>query len=103
MKKLLLILTIVGASLPLAAMADHLSGTWGGWGSNYISFSVGNQQHRFNHAGNVPFVDDHGAAVDYHTLRPGHPVTVDYSGGRGHERVNRVIVHQQTGGHRGGH
>lgn len=84
--------------MPLAAFANHLNGTWGGWGSNYISIGVGSGQQRFSHGGNVPFVDDHGAPVDYHTLRPGHPVTVDYAGSGAHQTVNRVIVHQQQGG-----
>lgn len=101
MKKIMLSLLIASVLMPSAAFADHLNGTWGGWGSNYISFSVGNNSHRFRHGGRVPFVDDHGAAVDYHTLRRGHPITVDYSGGHGHERVNRVIVHQRSSRHRG--
>lgn len=98
MKKLVLLSIIIALGLPVAAWADHLAGTWGGWGNNYINFSVGNQHHRFGHGGNVPFVDDHGATVDYHSLRAGHPITVDYSGRRGHERVNRVIVHKRGGG-----
>lgn len=106
MKKLILTLAIaVAASLPMAIYADHLDGTWGGWGHNHIKFRVGNQQHQFSHSGNVPFVDEHGAVVDQHTLKPGHPITVDYSGTAGHETVNRVIVHQQktTDEHHGNH
>ncbi len=96
MKKLLLILAAIAVILPVSAFANHLDGTWGSYGSNYISFSVGNQNHRFNHSGNVPFVDEHGATVDYHTLRSNHPVTVHYSGRHGHEVVNRVVVHSRT-------
>lgn len=98
MKKLIILLAVLAMGLPVVARANHLDGSWGGYGSNYISFGVGHQQHRFNHGGNVPFVDDHGASVDYHSLQPGHPITVDYSGGHGHETVNRVIVHQRQGG-----
>ena len=104
MKKLILILAVIATGLPVVAMADHLNGSWSGFGSNYISFNAGNQQRRFSHGGNVPFVVDHGAAVDYHSLQRNHPITVDYSGARGHETVNRVIVHQRkNGGHRRGH
>ena len=104
MKKLILILAVIATGLPMTLLANHLDGTWGGFGSNYISFSVGHQHRRFSHSGNVPFVDDHGAVVDYHSLQPNHPITVDYSGARGHETVNRVIVHQRkNGGHRRGH
>jgi hypothetical protein len=100
MKKLILTLAIaLAASLPMATYANHLDGAWGGWGDNHIKFNAGSQQHQFSHGGNVPFVDEHGASVDYHTLKPGHPITVDYSGERGHETVNRVIVHQQQGQH----
>ena len=95
MKKFILILTVIVMGLPMAALANHLRGTWGEFGSNYISFSVGDQHRRFSHSGNVPFVDEHGANVDYHSLRRNHPITVDYSGTHGHETVNRVIVHQQ--------
>jgi hypothetical protein len=104
MKKTIMILAAVAVLLPVAALADHLRGTWGGYGSSYISFGVGHQSMRFNHRGRVPFVDDHGAAVDYHRLQRGHPITVHYSGRHGHERVSRVIVHRRTGGHhRRGH
>lgn len=95
MKKVILSLAIALVGLPMAVYADHLDGTWGGWGNNHINVSVGNQQRQFSHGGNVPFVDEHGAPVDRNTLRPGHPITVDYSGTQGHETVNRVIVHQQ--------
>lgn len=82
----------------MAAMANHLDGTWGGYGSNYITFGVGGQQQRFSHGGNIPFVDDRGAVFDYHSLQPGYPITVDYSGNRGHEMVRRVIVHKHKVG-----
>lgn len=103
MKKLILLLVVIAVGLPMAAMANHLDGSWGGYGSNYISFGIGNQQRRFSHSGNVQFFDDRGGPVDYHTLRPGHPITVDYSGNHGHEVVNRVIVHQRSGGRHHGH
>jgi|GEM_PF-2166696 len=104
MKKLILLLVIIATGLPMIAQANHLDGSWGSYGSNYISFSVGGQPRRFNHSGNVPFVDEHGATVDYHTLRPNHPITVDYSGHDRHETVNRVIVHQRRdSGRRHGH
>lgn len=96
MKKLILILAAAAVMLPAAAFANHLNGTWGGYGSNYINFGVGGQSMRYGHGGSVPFVDDHGAVVDYRTLQPGHPITVDYAGERGHEHVNRVIVHQRV-------
>lgn len=105
MKKLIIILAAVAAILPAAVYANHLRGTYGEYGSNFISFGVGGgQTMRYSHGGNVPFVDDHGATVDYHTLRRNHPITVDYSGTHGQERVNRVIVHQQIRrSHRSGH
>lgn len=96
MKKILLILAAIAVILPVSAFANHLDGNWGSYGSNYLSFSVGNQNHRFSHNGNVPFVDEHGATVDYNTLRPNQPVRVHYSGRRGHEVVNRVVVHKRT-------
>lgn len=95
MKKLVIIFSILAASVPMTLLANHLDGTWTGYGSNYISFGVGNQPMRYSHSGNVPFVDERGANVDYHTLQPGHPITVDYAGRHGHETVSRVIVHQR--------
>lgn len=104
MKKFILLLVVIATGLPMIAQANHLDGSWGSYGSNYISFGIGNQQRRFSHSGNVPFVDDHGATVDYRTLRPNHPITVDYSGRARHETVNRVIVHQRRdSGRRHGH
>lgn len=100
MKKLILLLVVIATGLPMIAQANHLDGSWGGYGSNYISFGIGNQQRRFSHSGHVQFYDDRGAAVDYHTLRPGYPITVDYSGSHGHEIVNRVIVHRHRGDER---
>jgi len=94
MKRLIIILAALAAILPAAASANHLRGTYGEYGSNFFSFRVGPQTMRYSHHGNVPFVDEHGANVDYHSLRPNHPVTVDYSGTHGHETINRVIVHQ---------
>ena len=96
MKKLIIILAAVAAILPTAVYANHLRGTYGDYGSNFFSFRVGPQTMRYNHHGNVPFVDEHGATVDYHTLRRNHPITVDYSGTHGHETINRVIVLRQT-------
>ena len=103
MKKLIIIMAAMAALLPAAANADHVRGTYGEFGSNFISFRVGPQTMRYSHHGNVPFVDERGATVDYHTLRSDHPITVHYSGRRGHERVSRVIVHRQTRTHRSGH
>ncbi len=105
MKKLILILSILAAAVPVTLLANHLDGTWSGYGSNYISFGVGNQPTRYSHSGNVAFVDEHGGTVDYHTLQQGHPITVDYAGRHGHEVVRRVIVHQRRarGHHHHGH
>lgn len=97
MKKIILSMIVAAVILPVAAFAGHQRGTFGGFGSNFLSFSVGNQSLRYGHGGNVPFVDERGAAYDYHSLRPGHPITVDYSGKRGHETVSRVTVHQRAG------
>ena len=99
MRKLIVILALAAAVLPASAFASHLDGTWGGWGSNFISIGVGNQSMRYGHSRHVSFVDDYGAPVEYRTLRRGHPITVDYAGEHGHEHVNRVIVHQRRGGH----
>jgi len=96
MKKLIIILAAVAAILPMAAFANHLDGTWGGYGSNYINFGVGDRSMRYGHSGNVQFVDETGGMVDYHTLRPHHPISLEYEGGRGHEIVRRVIVHRHV-------
>lgn len=99
MKKLIITLAVIAAIVPTAAFANHLDTTYGGFGSNYISFGIGNQQTRYSHRGNVQFVDDYGSVVDYHTLQPGYPITLDYSGNHGHEYVRRVIVHKHNRGH----
>ena len=109
MKKLLIILAALAVILPAAAFANHQDGFYQGFGNNSISFTFGNnQQGRYGHGGNVPFYDHRGAPYDYRQLRPGHPIRMQYSGRRGYERVQRVIVQpwQGQGGHggnRGGH
>lgn len=109
MKKLIIILAALAVILPTAAFANHQDGFYQGYGSNFISFGFGNNQRaRYSHGGNVPFYDHRGAPYDYHQLQPGHPIRVQYSGGHGHERVERVIVRQWRGhgngrGHGRGH
>lgn len=98
-KKLLLSLAVAAVLFPIAAFADHLSGTFGSYGNDHLMVTDpahNNQQVRIGHGGNVPFVNQAGATVDYHTLKPGHPITVDYSGEGDHRTANRVIVHEQT-------
>jgi hypothetical protein len=103
MKKLILILAAVAAILPAAAFADHRDGFYQGYGSNFLSFSFGNNQHaRYGHGSNVQFVDHRGAPYNHRKLQPGHPIRVQYSGRRGHEQVQRVIVQPRRGGDHGG-
>lgn len=103
MKKLILLVAAVAAILPAAAFANHQDGYYQGFGNNFLSFSFGSNQHaRYGHGGNVPFVDHRGAPYDYRQLQPGHPIRVHYSGRRGYERVERVIVQQRRGGSHGG-
>lgn len=99
MKKLFLSLALVAALLPAAAWADHLQGTFGAWGNDYISVNDpahNGQQVRFSHTGKVPFVDETGATVDHTTIKPGHPISVEYTGEGDHRVASRVVVHKQT-------
>lgn len=88
------------AFLPAVALANHLDGGFVSFGGGSLVIGGHGGHHQtFSHHGNVPWVNDHGAAVDYHHIQAGHPMTVHYSG-HGHERVvDRVVVHGGGGGH----
>lgn len=99
MKKLLFSLAAATLLLPLAAFGDHLEGTFSSYGSDQMMVTDPahpDQPVRIGHSGKVPFVDETGAAVDYHTLKPGHPISVEYTGEGDHRVANRVVVHKQT-------
>ena len=86
------------ACLPAIAYANHLDGgfvSFGG-GSLVVGGQAGHQE-TFSHRANVPWVDDHGAVVDYHTLQPGHPMTVQYAEHNHQRVVERIVVHSRHG------
>ena len=102
MKTKLLIgtMTLLLAALPSTILANHLDGGFVSFGGGSLVIGgLGGHHQTFSHHGNVPWVDEHGAPVDYHTIHAGAPLRVHYSG-HGHNRVvSRVIVR----GHRGHH
>lgn len=99
MKKLLLSAAVAAVLFPLAAFADHLDGMFHSYGNDNVVITDpahNNAEVRLSHQGKVQIVDDAGAAVDYHTLKPGHPVTVEYTGDADHRVASRVVVHKTT-------
>ena len=87
-------------ALPAIALANHLDGGFVSFGGGSLVIGGSGHHHEtFSHHGNVPWVDDHGTAVDYHTLQPGHPMTVHYSEHNHQRIVDRVVVHQRHGRH----
>lgn len=98
MKKLMLSLAFAVLALPLSARADHLDGAFHSAANGHFIITDpahNNQQHSFSHSDKVPMVDDAGVAVDHHTLKAGHPMTVHYSGQGDHRAVTKVIVHKR--------
>ena len=97
MKKLLLSLALAAIVFPAALFADHLDGGFHSYADGRFSITDlahKHQQVTFTHHDKIAFVDEAGAAFDHHTLKPGHPVTVHYSGEGEHRIVSKVIVHK---------
>lgn len=101
MKRNLLIALTMSIFLGFAATveANHLSGGFVSFGANsFVVADAHHHHHTFAHHSGVAWVNDTGAAIDYHTVQPGWPLDVHYSGWGPFRRVNRVVVH-----HHGGH
>ena len=97
MKKLLLSIVFAALAFPIAAFADHLDGGFHSYADGRFSITDPAHKHQqvtFTHHDKIAIVDEAGAAVDHHTLKPGHPVTVHYSGEGEHRIVSKVIVHK---------
>ena len=97
MKKLLLSLALAAIVFPAALFADHLDGGFHSYADGHFIITDPahkNQQMTFTHKDKIVVVDDAGVAVDHHTLKAGHPVTVHYSGEGHHRTVSKVIVHK---------